>query len=143
MRPAIALLILILASGIQFWLAGGGIFFNLVLTALIVFAFFFDFWEMALFVLFGVLVVNWQPAMSMEIFLFAFIPLLIFALHGAFRSQRWVTVPIAITCGLFVFYIVIAPHFFLNDPVAFLEDLFGSLIAGELIFWVMYRITKR
>ena len=110
---------------------------------IIVFAFFFDFWEMALFVLFGVFVVNWQPAMSTEIFLFAFIPLLVFALHGVFRSQRWVTVPIAITCGLFIFYIATAPHFFLDNPVAFLEDLFGSLIAGELMFWAMCRITKR
>jgi hypothetical protein len=143
MRLVTAFLILVLASGIQFWLSGGGIFLNLIFAALIVFAFFFDFWEMALFVLLGVLVINWQPAPSTEIFLFAFIPLIVFALRGVVRSERWVTVPIAIVCGLLVFYAIADPHFLLSNPVAFLEDLFGSLIAGELVFWAMGRITKR
>jgi hypothetical protein len=143
MRLITAFLILVLAAAIQFWLSGAGIFLNLIFAALIVFAFFFDFWEMALFVLLGVLVVNWQPAPSTEIFLFALIPLIVFALHGVFRSERWATVPIAIVCGLLIFYAVTAPHFLLSNPVAFLEDLFGSLIAGELVFWMMGRITKR
>jgi hypothetical protein len=142
-RLAIALLILILASGVQFWLAGGGIFFNLIFTTLIVFAFFFDFWEMAFFVLFGVLVVNWQPAMSVEIFLFAFLPLLTFALHNVFRSQRWITIPIAIVVELSIFYAASAPHFLLTNPAAFLEDLFVSLLAGGLVFLALMRVAKR
>jgi hypothetical protein len=142
MRLIIALLILVLASGVQFWLASGGVLFNLIFTTLIVFAFFFDFWEMAVFVLFGVLVVNWQPAMSVEIFLFALLPLLAFAFRNVFRSQRWATIPIAIAVGLLVFYLIVAPRFLLGSPVAFLEDLIGDLIAGGLVFLAMRRITK-
>jgi hypothetical protein len=137
-----AILILVLASALQFWLAGSGIFLNLIFVTLIVFAFFFDFWEMAMFVLFGVLVVNWQPAMSLEIFLFAFLPLLTFALHNVFRSQRWATIPIAIVCEFFLFYVIIAPRFLLGDPVAFFEDLFVSLMAGGLVFLALRRINK-
>ena len=143
MRLTIALLILILASGVQFWLAGGGIFFNLIFAALIVFAFFFDFWEMALFVLFGVLVINWQPAMSMEIFLFAFLPLLTFAFHNVFRSQRWATIPIALACELFIFYIVVAPQFLWNNPATFFEDLSGILVAGVLVFLALRHVSER
>jgi len=106
-----------------------------------VFAFFFDFWEMAMFVLFGVLVVNWQPAMSLEIFLFAFLPLLTFALHNVFRSQRW---------RLFdrdrMRVLPLLCHYrttlLLGDPVAFFEDLFVSLMAGGLVFLALRRINK-
>jgi len=140
MRLTIALLILILASGVQFWLAGGGVFFNLIFTTLIVFAFFFDFWEMAFFVLFGVLVVNWQPAISLELFLFALFPLLTFAFHSLFRSERWITIPVAIVCELFVFYGIVAPRFLFGSPIAFLEDLVVCLIAGGLVFLALRRV---
>jgi hypothetical protein len=143
MRLTIALLILVLASGLQFWLADGGIFFNLVFVTLIVFAFFFDFWEMALFVLFGVFAVNWQPAMSVEIFLFALLPLLTFALHSVFRSQRWATIPIAIVLELFLFYVIAAPRFLWGNPVAFLEDLFVNLLAGALVFLALKRVSRQ
>jgi hypothetical protein len=142
MRLAIAILILILASALQFWLAGGGIFFNLLFATLIVFAFFFDFWEIAAFVLFGVFVTNWQPAISLELFLFALIPLVIFALHNTFKSERWIAIPVAIVLGLSLFYLAIAPRFLTGDFVAFLEDLFGSLIWGAAVFWALRRGDK-
>jgi hypothetical protein len=139
MRLAIAILILILASALQFWFAGGGMFFNLIFATLVVFAFFFDFWEMAAFILFGVFVVNWQPAISLEIFLFALIPLVIFAFHSAFKFERWIAVPIAIALGLSIFYLVIAPQSLLGDSAAFLEDLCGSLIWGAAVFLALRR----
>ena len=142
MRLAAAFLILVLAGCVQFWLSGAGVFLNLIFTMLIVFAFFLDFWEMALFVLLGVLIVNWQPTMSVEISLFACIPLATFACHGMFRSQRWAAIPIAITCGLFLFYAIAAPHFLWGNPAAFFEDLFGSLIAGWLVFLALRRVAK-
>lgn len=142
LRLITALLILVLMSGVQFWLAGGNIFSNLIFATLIVFAFFFDFWEMIFFILFGVLVINWQPAPSVEIFLFALIPLVVFALHNVIRSQKWITAPIAIICGLLIFYVVVAPHFLISNPAAFLEDLFGGLLGGGLVFLALLRITK-
>jgi len=141
-RLVIAILTLILASVLQFWLAGGGIFFNLIFATLIVFAFFFDFWEMAVFVLLGVLVINWQPAVSLELFLFALIPLVIFAFHSAFKSERWIAIPVAIVLGLSVFYLAIAPRFLAGDFVTFLEDLCGSLIWGAAVFWTLRRADK-
>lgn len=139
MRLAIAILILILATGLQSLLAGGGLFFNLIFITLIVFAFFFDFWEMALFLLFGVFVINWQPTISLEIFLFVLIPLSIFVLHTIFTSERWIAIPVAIVLGLLLFYLVAAPQFLFSNPVAFLEDVCGSLVWGAAVFLALRR----
>lgn len=137
MRFVRALLIFLLAAAIQFWLAGGGIFLDLLFAVLIVFAFFMDFWEMAFFILLGIFLLNWMPAPSLELVLFALIPLAFFFFRSALRLERWVVALSAIALGSVVFYLVIAPRLFIVQPGAFLEDLCGGLIAGALAFWAL------
>ena len=70
LRSILAILILLLACAFQFWFASAGVFVNFILATLIVFAFFFDIWELLVFVLFAIFVVNWQPGLSVDIFRF-------------------------------------------------------------------------
>ena len=88
-RSFVALLILFLACGFQFWLGSAGVFMNLILAALIAFAFFFDWLELAVFVLFAVFVVNWQPSISPTLAVFAAIPFVAYAFRRLFAWAPW------------------------------------------------------
>jgi hypothetical protein len=141
-RLIVAILVLFLACGLQFLLGSAGVFVNLILTSLISFAFFFDFFEMAVFVLFAIFVVNWQPAFSVEIALFIAIPFAAFAFHKFFAWSAWAAIPVMIVGGFFVFYLVVAPGaFFANFPV-FVLDLLGSLIFGGLVFVALKKAER-
>ena len=71
LRSILAILMLLLACAFQFWFASTGVFINFILAALVVFAFFFDIWELLVFILFAVFVINWSPIVSVDIFVFA------------------------------------------------------------------------
>ncbi|HUC01671.1 MAG TPA: hypothetical protein VMA75_02090 [Candidatus Paceibacterota bacterium] len=141
LRFILAILILLLACSLQFWFASANVFVNFILAALIVFAFFFDFWEMLVFVLFAVFVVNWAPAPSVDIVVFGLIPLAAFAFHKAFRWSRWAGAPVAIVAGFLLLYLAIAPAAFLPGWESFLTDLFGGLVFGALVFFTMDRLA--
>lgn len=135
----LAFLILVFACALQSWFASMNIFMDLILATLITFAFFFDIWELLVFILFSVFVINWQPAVSLEIVLFAIIPGIVYASHKFFALIPAVAIPIAIIIGFLVFYLVIAPTLFLADWRSFLMDVFGGLIFGELVFLALSR----
>ena len=140
LRSILAILILLLACALQFWFASAGMFINFILAALIVFAFFFDIWELLVFVLFAVFVINWSPIMSVDIFLFAIIPIAAYAFHKVFAWTVWAAVPAAIVCGFILLYLVIAPAAFLTNWNIFFIDLFGALIFGGLAFLIFDRL---
>jgi hypothetical protein len=140
LRFILAVLILLLACSLQFWFASAGVFINFILAALIVFAFLFDIWELIVFVLFAVLVLNWQPAASVDIFIFAIIPIAAYAFHNVFAWTSWIAAPIAITCGFLILYLAIAPTAFLGAWELFVIDLLGGLIFGGLTFFTLERL---
>lgn len=140
LRLFLAVVLMLLAAVFQFWFASFGLFVNFIFATLIVFAFFFDIWEMITFVLFGVLVINWQPAFSVELVLFAAVPLLIYASHRISAWQPWIAAPIAIVIGLAVFYAGAAPTLFFPHFVSFLADAFGSLIFGGIVVFSLTRL---
>ena len=95
----LAILLLLLACALQFWFMGAGVFINFILASLIAFAFFFDLLELLVFVLFAVLVLNWQPAASIDIVVFAVIPLAAYAFHKISGWAVWAGIPVAIVLG--------------------------------------------
>jgi hypothetical protein len=133
-RFILAFLILIFACALQSWFASFNIFIDLILATLIAFAFFFDITELLVFILFGILVINWQPAISIEVILFGIIPLLTFGFYKMFALILWAAVPIAIVVGFLIFYITVAPGMFFANGYQFLMDVFGALIFGEFVF---------
>ena len=139
-RTILAILILLLACALQFWFASAGIFINFILATLIVFAFYFDILELLVFVLFGIFVVNWQPAASTDIFIFGIIPIAAYAFHRVIAWSVWAAAPAAIVCGFFLLYLALAPAAFLTNVEPFLIDIVGGLIFGGLIFFVFDRL---
>ncbi len=143
LRSILAILLLLLACAFQFWFASAGIFINFILAALIVFAFFFDIWELLVFVLFAIFVVNWAPMMSVHIFVFAIIPIAAYAFHKVFAWTVWAAVPVAIIGGFILLYLAIAPAAFLLSGNLFFIDLFGALIFGGLVFFMLDRLEVK
>jgi len=143
LRSILAILILLLACALQFWFASAGMFINFILAALIVFAFFFDIWELLVFVLFAVFVINWSPIMSVDIFLFAIIPIAAYAFHKIFAWTAWVAALVAIVVGFVLLYCAIAPAAFLASWDLFFVDLFGALIFGGLVFLTLDRLEVK
>lgn len=141
-RFILALLIIVFACALQSWFASMNIFIDFILAALIVFAFFFDIWELLVFILFSVFVINWQPAISTEIILFGIIPIAAYASYKFFALIRWAAIPIAIIVGFLVFYLVIASGMFFANGELFLIDVLGGLVFGELVFYAMDRSVK-
>jgi len=140
LRFILAFLVLLLACALQFWFASTGIFIDFILATLIVFAFFFDIWELLAFVLFGIFVLNWQPAASVDIFIFGIVPIAAYAFHKVFAWAAWAAIPAAIAGGFLLLYFVIAPAGFLPHAELFLIDLFGGLLFGGTVFLVLKRL---
>ena len=138
----LALLLLIFACALQAWFASIGVFIDLILATTIIFALFFDIWELLIFVLFSVLVINWQPAFSVEILLFGLIPLIVQGFYRFFGLIAWATAPFAIIFGFLFFYLGVAPTMFLVNIVPFSMDLFGGLIFGTLVYLALGRANK-
>ena len=112
-------------------------FINFILATLIVFAFFFDIWELIVFILFAVFVVNWQPAISVDIVLFGVIPLAAYAFHRIFAWTLWAGIPVAIVCGFLLLYVAVAPGMFLNNGMVILIDMFGGLVFGGVVSFIL------
>lgn len=140
-RSILAVLILLLACALQFWSASAGVFVNFILATLIVFAFFFDIWELVVFVLFAIFVVNWQPGPSVDLFVFGIIPVAAFAFHKVSGWAAWAAAPVAVVCGFVLLYLAIAPLAFLANGGLLLTDLFGGLVFGGLVFLTLDRIA--
>jgi len=143
LRFILAILILLLACALQFWFASAGVFVNFILATLIVFAFSFDILELLAFVLFAVLVINWQPAASVDIFVFGIIPIAVYVFHKIFTWTAWVVAPVAIVVGFFVLYLAIAPTAFLASGELFLIDLLGGLVFGGLVFLTLEQLRAQ
>jgi hypothetical protein len=132
----LAILVLLLACALQFWFASAGIFINFILAALIVFAFFFDIWELLVFVLFAIFVINWSPTPTTDVFVFGIIPIAAYAFHKVFAWTVWAAAPVAIVFGFLLLYLALAPEAFLGNWELFLTDLFGGLLFGGLVFLI-------
>jgi hypothetical protein len=135
----LAIFILLLALSLQFWFGSVGVFINFTLAILMVFAFSMDLWELLVFILFSIYVINWQPAMSVEIGVFAIIPLVAYGFRMIFPWKPWAAIPAAILCGYFILYIFVAPRTFLGNWEGFLMDLFGSLVFAGLALLALDR----
>lgn len=143
MRFILAFLFLALAFVLQFWFGSFGVFINFIFAALIAFAFLFDFWDVLFFVLVAVFVVNWKPALSWELFVFAVIPFAAYLLHAYSNWEAWVANLASIVLGLLIFYITTAPRLFIANSGVFFVDLFACLIFGSIIFGALNRREGR
>lgn len=133
-----ALCILLLAIFLQLFFASTGWYFNLALAVLITLAFVLDqFVELLLVDLVAVFILNWQPAPSGTLILFALIPLVAFAFRKLIHSEQWIGNLAAIFFGFSAFYIIAAPSFFIGHFWLFLPDVVVAMAVGELVLVVL------
>lgn len=133
------LIMLVITLALQAWFATSGIFLNFSFAALISFAFVFEFWELLLLVLLAVFVVNWQPAVSVEILVFALYPVAVYFFRKMLMVQHWVVAPAMIVIGFLVLYLFVAPRMLFADLPSFLLDVASGLVIGALIFFPIRR----
>ena len=138
------LVILFIALALQFWFSSVGISLNLSFAALICFAFIFGFWELLTLILIAVFIINWQPAVSLEILIFALFPVAAHFSPGLFRWrwQPWTEPPIAIFFGFLILYFAAAATKVLSYWQPFLLDVAAGLMFAALIFFPLYRWEK-
>lgn len=128
------LVILFVAFALQGWLAANGLRVDLVFPALIAFAFLFPFWEMLFLTLLGVFLLNWQPAASLEILIFAVFPVAVYFSKNVLHWQPWIENLLAIALGNVLLYATLLGRTAFARSASFLIDLAGGLIFGALIF---------
>ena len=133
------LLILFIVLVLQAWLASAGIFFNLSLAAVIVFAFLFGFWELVALTLLTVFLLNWQPAASVELIVFALLPIAAYLFRNTVSWQPFLALMVAVAAGFAVFYGILSPHMFSAHPGAIVLDIVIGWIMGALIFIPFHR----
>jgi hypothetical protein len=133
-----ALAILLFAIFLQLFFASVGWYFNLSLAVLIAFAFALnDLWELLVADLLAVFILNWQPAPSGTLILFALIPLAAFAFRKLVRTERWIGTLTTIFFGFLTFYLLVAPAPLSYFIVPFLEDVMVAFLVGELIVFAV------
>jgi len=132
-----AFLFLALALFLQsFFGAVSGIWIDFALAALVASAFSIGFLELLILVLCSLFVLNFQPALSPELLVFAALPFAAWFLHRAklLPFEPPLVNAIALALALAVFYAIFGAHLVLAAPQLFLFDLAGSLAAGIVIF---------
>lgn len=137
------LTILLAALVLQFWLVGAHVYINLAFAAVISFALIFDFWEFLALDLLAVFIVNWEPAASAEILVFALYPILVHVSRNLSAWQAWLKNLGAIVFGFALLYLVAAGAAFPAYWRPFLIDVAGGLLAGAAIFSPLYRWERR
>jgi hypothetical protein len=142
-RFILALLFLTLAFVMQFWFASFGVFIDFILATLITLSFLFDIWDVLFFILAAIFIVNWQPALSIEIMLFAALPLAAFLVNRHTSSEPWAANLASICLGLVILYLAAAPSLFFAEWKIFLTDLVSCLIFGSIVFTALNRRENR
>jgi hypothetical protein len=133
MKHIAVILVFALALMLQLWFAPAGVRGDFVLATLIIFAFLFDIWELAAFVLFAVFLLNPFPAFHFDILIFALIPFAVYFLRQRFSWDPWFGGAFGIICGISLLSIAIAPIVAFHTLGYLLLDVLACILFGELI----------
>jgi hypothetical protein len=137
MKYLSAVLVFILAVMLQLWFAPAGMRGDFVLATLIVFAFLFEFWELAVFILLGIFLLNVASYSEFAMLMLVLVPLAVYFLRRRFTLDLWLGVPAGILCGIIVFYAVIAPIAAFHAAGFLVLDILACVLFGELVLWGM------
>jgi hypothetical protein len=133
MKHLLAILVFILALMLQLWFAPAGMRGDFVLATLVVFAFLFAFWELVIFILLGIFLLNSSPYFNLAMLMLAVIPLLIYVIRRRFPLDRWFGTAFGIVVSIPIFYAVTAPVAAFH-MIGFLSlDILACVIFGELL----------
>jgi len=135
MKYLSATLVLLLAVMFQLWFTPGGAHGDFVLATLIVFAFLFEFWELILFVLLGVFIMNSSVHPDTTMLMLVIIPLGAYVARRYFSLDPWLGAAAGIAVGVIIFYAVVAPIAAVHAIGLLVFDILISALFGELVLF--------
>ncbi len=133
MKHLLAILVFFLAVVLQLWFAPNGVRGDFALTMLVVFAFLFDFWELAAFILLAVFLLNPSPMFNVAILFFVLIPFAVHFLRKRFSWDPWLGGACGIAGAVFLFYVVTVPQAAFHAVGFLLVDILVCVLFGELV----------
>ncbi|OGZ52819.1 MAG: hypothetical protein A3B25_01025 [Candidatus Ryanbacteria bacterium RIFCSPLOWO2_01_FULL_48_26] len=137
-KTASALFLVIIGTLLQLFIGDvKGAWFNFTLAALITLSFFCSFFEILFLTLFALLVLNWQPGISLELIIFGVMPIGAFFLRKLLPLEPLVGSILLSCAGIIVLYILFGIHIITNNPVLFLSDIVMSLAYSAVVFKTM------
>lgn len=135
MKHFSAILVFILAIMLQAWFAPAGVRGDFVLATLVVIALLFTFWELAIFVLFGVFLLHASPYPDLAMLLLAGIPFAAYFIRRHFYLDPWFGAAVLIAASILLFYAVTAPLAALHAIPLLALDIVACVLFGELILY--------
>ena len=143
-----SLLIILIASILQFIFVPNNIVINFIFATLIVFSFVFllddyGFLKLLFFVVFGIFLIGWYPFLTFDVVIYAIIPIFIYLLSKKFLFQSLFCVIISLILGFLILYLLIEPSFIIDSFNIFLLDMLTSSSFGLLIFVFMDNFFKK
>ena len=114
--------------------------FNLVFSALIVLIFFVDYLTLWLLSFMAIFLLNWKPAISLELVLLFLILQLLYLICNKISWQNWIKVVVLLFLGLAVFYIAVNFNLVLKNFIYLFYDILVSLIFGLTLFYFLEHI---
>ena len=143
-----SLLIILIASILQFIFVPNNIVINFIFATLIVFSFVFllddyGFLKLLFFVVFGIFLIGWYPFLTFHVVIYAIIPIFIYLLSKKFLFQSLFRVIISLILGFLILYLLIEPSFIIDSFNIFLLDMLTSSSFGLLIFVFMDNFFKK
>ena len=137
MKHLFAVLVFILAVMLQLWFAPAGMRGDFVLATLIVFAFLFTFWELAIFILLGIFLLNVEAYSAVAALMLTIVPLAVYFARRRFPLDLWLGTAAGIVIGTLVFYAAVAPLAAFHAAGFFALDILVCVLFGELALWGM------
>ncbi len=133
MKHLSAVLIFILAVMLQLWFAPAGMRGDFVLAVLVVFSFLFEFWELTVFILLGIFLLNSLSIFTSAALMIILVPLAVYFMRRRFSLDPWFGAAAGIAGGIIVFYAVTAPIAALHAVGFLLIDMLLCVLFGELV----------
>ena len=110
---------------------------DIFLASLITLSFFLGIFEFAPLVLFGILLINWQPPIGWDIFILGVLPLVPFLFRKIiFPLKGWPSAAFTVFLGIVVFYTVVDYRLLSGNLPILLTDAFVSALYGLLLFLI-------
>jgi hypothetical protein len=110
--------------------------FDLVFAALIIFAFLLPWQECIVFDLIALLMINWQPAPSAVLAIYALFPVAVLALRNFFSWEPRLGIPFAVMVGVILIAIFGMP-FRLVGASRFIEDALAMIVFTTPTGWLV------
>lgn len=115
---------------------------DFILVALLILAYFLNFFSVAVLSLFSIWLMNWQPALSWEMAALLILPLSMTLGHRFSLGKPGFSSLTGVFFGVLIFYIFSSWFLMIRNWEIMIGIVITDLIFGGLVFWVSSRYFK-